>query len=134
MPRCPTPRACPRTSLFLPLAALCAAALLGSFAPAPAHAQAAVPAGQRTFPAAAERGTLVLLDRNQAELDGKPVQLAPGLRIFNERNALVFAHTLAQRPLVVNYVREASTGYLHTVWLLTADEAARPRPQAAPAR
>ncbi len=126
MQRCPNaPR---RVLAFLSAAALCSALL-----PLPARAQA-VQAGQRSFPPAAQRGTLVLQDRMHGELDGKPVRLAPGLRIFNERNALVFAHTMAQRPLKVNYVREASTGYLHTVWLLTPQEAERPLPQPLPAR
>ncbi|AVO49896.1 hypothetical protein C6568_12015 [Melaminivora suipulveris] len=127
MQRCPTCRPRLRPPSFLPALALCAA-LLSAFAPSAAHAQAALQAGQRNFPASAERGKLVLFDRNQAELDGRPVRLAPGLRIFNERNALVFAHTLAQRPLTVNYVREASTGFVHTVWLLTPAELEQKRP------
>ncbi|WP_227001418.1 hypothetical protein [Pulveribacter suum] len=90
------------------------------------QAQPAAPiasAGQRTFPATAERGTLKILSRTQGELNGKPVRLAPGLRIFNQQNALVFAHTLAGEPLTVNYVMEASTGRLLTAWLLTPAEA-----------
>ncbi|SDM70867.1 hypothetical protein SAMN05428957_11279 [Oryzisolibacter propanilivorax] len=120
MQRCPL-SICPRA------ARLCAAALAGVLALAPlaplaATAQAPI-AGQRTFPAQAQAGTLKILDRNQAELDGKPIRLAPGLRLFNEKNALVFAHTVAQRPLAVRYVREASTGWLLTAWMLTPAEA-----------
>ena len=105
-----------------PLAlALCCTLL----AAAPAHAQ--TPLTQRTFPEAAQRGTLTLVSAAAAEIDGKPVRLAPGLRIFNPRNALVFAHTLVGRRMKVNYVIEASTGRLHTVWLLTEAEARQPR-------
>ena len=54
-------------------------------------------------------------------------RLAPGLRIFNTSNALVFAHSLINQPLKVNYVIEASTGMLLTAWILTEDEARQPR-------
>lgn len=122
--------------------ALCGAALLAGL-PSLATAQPAAPvasAGQRTFPATAERGTLKITSRTQGELNGKPVRLAPGLRIFNQQNALVFAHTLVGESLTVNYVIEASTGRLITAWLLTPAEAKNERkgsahaPQPASAR
>lgn len=117
MQRCPPPIR-PRS------ARLCAAALSGVLALTSLVAIAQAPlAGHRTFPAQAQSGTLKILDRNQAELDGKPIRLAPGLRLFNEKNALVFAHTVAQRPLAVRYVREASTSWLLTAWMLTPAEA-----------
>src|SRR5690606_35307826 len=87
----------------------------------------AAAAGQRTFPSTAEYGTMRFTTRTQAELDGEPVRLAPGLRVFNEKNALVFAHTLVGRTLKVRYVIEASTKRLHTVWLLTPAETERAR-------
>jgi len=114
------------------LALCCATLLAAPCLVAQAQPIAPAAAGQRTFPATAERGTLKVLSRTQAELDGKPVRLAPGLRIFNEKNALVFAHTLAGRPLTVNYVSEASTGRLHTAWLLTPAEAKQERKGSAP--
>ncbi len=126
---------CSFPSRPLPLLALCGAVLLAA-AWAPSHAQpspSAAAAGQRTFPATASRGTLRVLSRTQMELDGKPVRLAPGLRIFNEKNALVFAHSLTGRTFTVNYVPEASTGRLHTVWVLTPAEAERARKGSAPA-
>lgn len=120
MQRCPFPRKA--------LVPLCALVLLAALPPLPraVHAQA-VAAGQRTFPATAKVGALKVLTHNQAELDGRPVRLAPGLRIFNERNALVFAHTLQPRAYVVRYVIEASTGMLLTAWLLTPAEAEQAR-------
>ncbi|HCL85818.1 hypothetical protein [Pulveribacter sp.] len=113
---------------------LCGAALLAGMPAAASAQQAPVAAGQRTFPANAERGTLKILSRTQGELNGKAVRLAPGLRIFNQQNALVFAHTLAGEPLTVNYVMEASTGRLLTAWLLTPAEAkSKARKGSAPA-
>lgn len=112
---------------------LCCAALLAGMSAAASAQQAPVAAGQRTFPANTERGTLKILSRTQGEIDGKAVRLAPGLRIFNQQNALVFAHTLAGEPLKVNYLMEASTGRLHTAWLLTPAEAkSKPRKGGAP--
>jgi len=111
-----------------PLALALCAALLATAAPA----QAQEPA-QRTFPAAAQRGNLKIASPVEAVLNGKPIRLAPGLRIFSPQNALVFAHTLIGQPLKVNYVIETSTGMLHTVWMLTEAEAAqKPRKEATP--
>ncbi|MBS0468229.1 MAG: hypothetical protein JSS31_08940 [Proteobacteria bacterium] len=114
MTRCPS----------LPALALAAAIAL----PLAAQAQQApTPAGQRNFPEAALRGQLTITNSAEARLNNQTVRLAPGLRIFNPNNALVFAHTLINQPLKVNYVLEASTGMLHTVWILTEDEARQPR-------
>ncbi|WP_406624375.1 hypothetical protein [Acidovorax sp. SDU_ACID1] len=112
-----------------PLSALATLALAATLAlPLAAQAQQAPPpAGQRTFPEAAQRGTLKIVNGTSAELNGKPIRLAPGLRIFTPQNALVFAHTLAGKSLKVNYVIEASTGMLHTAWILTEAEAKQPR-------
>ncbi|MBS0609131.1 MAG: hypothetical protein JSS19_07245, partial [Proteobacteria bacterium] len=74
-------------------------------------------------------GDLKVLNAAEAELNGKPVRLAPGLRIFNPQNALVFAHGLINQPVKVNYVIEPSTGMLHTVWILTEAETRQPRAQ-----
>lgn len=122
MQRCPNPLRLP--ALWWGCALLLAGAAVQAHA---AGAPVAAAAGQRTFPAAAQHGRLKILDRMQAELNGKPIQVAPGLRIFNPNNALVFAHSLIGQTLQVNYVIEPGTGWLHTVWLLTADEAAQQR-------
>ena len=109
-----------------PLPSLALAALLALPLASQAQ-QAPTPAGQRHFPEAALRGELKVLNAAEAELNGKPVRLAPGLRIFNPGNALVFAHSLINQPIKVNYVIEAGTGMLHTVWILTEAEARQPR-------
>jgi hypothetical protein len=120
-----------------PALALCCAALLAA-APAgaqttttittsPTTAATATPTPQalRNFPVNALRGTLTIVDASTAQIDGVAVRLAPGLRIFNRRNALVFAHTLVGQPRRVNYVIEANTGMLLTAWILTEAEIAQ---------
>ena len=108
--------------------ALCALALCcTALAPiAPASAQTPVVVQQRNFPDAALRGTLTIVNQTSATVNGQPLRLAPGLRIFSPQGALIFAHTLVGQPLVVNYLIEPNTGMLHTVWILTAAEAALP--------
>ena len=111
MQRCPPPALAIAAMLALPVAV---------------HAQPP-PAGQRHFPEAALRGQLTIHSSAEARLNNQSVRLAPGLRIFNTSNALVFAHSLINQPLKVNYVIEASTGMLLTAWILTEDEARQPR-------
>ncbi|WP_404300368.1 hypothetical protein [Alicycliphilus denitrificans] len=109
---------------YLPAMALAAMLAL----PLAAQAQQApTPAGQRYFPEAALRGQLTITNSAEARLNNQAVRLAPGLRIFNPQNALVFAHSLINQPLRVNYVIEASTGMLLTAWILSEDEARQPR-------
>ncbi len=109
-----------------PIPTLALAALLALPLAAQAQ-QAPTPAGQRNFPPAALRGQLTIANSAEARLNNNTVRLAPGLRIFSPQNTLVFAHSLINQPLKVNYVLEASTGMLHTVWILTDDEARQPR-------
>ena len=89
---------------------------------------AAAPGAQaqeiRNFPPAAVRGRLLITAPPQVTLDGKPDVLAPGARIRNTQNMLVTTAALAGQELRVNYTREASTGMLQEVWVLTEAEAA----------
>ncbi|CAM3394179.1 Copper resistance protein CopC [Paracidovorax anthurii] len=106
------------------LLALCTAALAPSAALAQVQSSLG---GVRNFPDAALRGTLVVLSTAEAQIDGKTLRTAPGLRIFSPQNTLVMAHTLIGQSFTVNYVIEPSTGMLHSVWLLSKAEAAEPR-------
>jgi len=111
------------------------AALAGSLAVATFALLSAAPAvaqdhplgftSGRTFPGTSKHGTLTVRSNVEASVDGKAYRLAPGLRIFNPQNQLVFAHSVIGQELPVRYVIEASTGMLHTVWLLTPDELKR---------
>lgn len=125
MHRClpfPLPRA-----LAASLALLCAAAAL------PAQAQnapsvTAATAGTRNFPPDAQRGKLVIGTMPEVTLNGKAMRTTPGFRLFSTEGRLLMAHTLAGQNLLVNYVIEPSTQWLHTAWVLTPAEAALKRP------
>ena len=115
-----------------PIALLAALVLGGSLCATPISALAqdaalATPANLRNFPASAWRGKLVVTGMYDARLDGKPIRMAPGVRLFSPQNTLVQAHTVLGAPLTVNYVLENSTGMLLTAWILGKDEAAQKR-------
>ena len=122
-----------RTAALALLAALALGAGLSAL-PAPALAQdaeqQAAPASLRNFPEAALRGKLVVTGMYDARLNGKPIRMAPGVRLFSPQNSLVQAHTVLEKPFTVNYVLENSTGMLLTAWILGKEEAAQKRPGA----
>ena len=76
----------------------------------------------RTFPEAAVRGKIAFKSPPQIELDGKADRLSPGARIRDERGMLAMTGALEGKAFVVNFKREASTGMVHEVWILTAEE------------
>lgn len=80
----------------------------------------------RNFPEAAKRGTLLVTSTAEAQLDGQPIRMAPGMRLFSPQNSLVFLHTVIGQRMRVNYLTEASTGMLLTAWILSEGEAAQP--------
>ena len=116
----------PRRAALL-LAALCAAAALTG---APAAAQGTVQGsmgGMRNFPDAALRGSLVITAASEAEINGRTVRMAPGMRLFSPQNTLVMMHTVLGQQFTVNYLIENSTGMLLTAWILSNAEAAQKR-------
>ncbi|GKS99141.1 hypothetical protein AVKW3434_07155 [Acidovorax sp. SUPP3434] len=121
MNRCPT---VPFSFLFAPL--LASALLCGAVLPATAQVVAPL-GGVRTFPENALRGTLAINSTVDAQLDGKAIRMAPGMRLLSPQNTLVMAHSVIGQKFTVNYVVEASTGMLLTAWILSKDEAAQPR-------
>ena len=110
MNRCSTP-------LFLRAALCLTLAWAGS-----ASAQHFAPDGQRTFPVDVERGELTVLQGTVVQMGRAQEQLAPGARIFNLHNRVQLPVTLAGQKQLVNYRRNAM-GQIHTVWLLSAQEA-----------
>ena len=107
--------------------------LLGSAAAPALQAQPLSPvtaaaAGTRNFPPAAQRGKLVIGTMPEVMLNGKPIRTTPGFRLFSTEGRLVMGHTLSGQNLLVNYVIEPSTQWLHTAWILTPEEAALKRP------
>ena len=114
-----------RRALLPKLVALCA---LLPFASAPAFAQMQGDlGGVRTFPEQAKRGNLAVLSTVDAEIDGKAVRMAPGMRLFSPQNSLVMLHSVIGKQYIVNYRMEGSSGMLHTAWVLNKAEIALPR-------
>ena len=93
--------------------ALCAALVLAL----PVHAQ-------RIFENNALRGELVVKAPPEALLNGKPVRLAPGVRIRNPQNMIQLSGTLIDQKLLVNYTLDGM-GLVREVWVLTEEEARR---------
>ena len=107
------------STLFLPLVALL-------FSVANAQTEDVKP-NLRSFPKDAKRGELVVLSAPDIAMDSKPDRLSPGVRIRDAKNNLVMSGTLANQRLVVNYLRD-NTGLVHSVWVLTSDEARQKMP------
>jgi hypothetical protein len=76
----------------------------------------------RTFPETAVRGKIAFKAPPQIELDGKADRLSPGARIRDEQGMLAMTGALEGKAFVVNFRREAATGLVHEVWILTAEE------------
>jgi len=81
----------------------------------------------RNFPDAALRGSLVITAASEAEINGRTVRMAPGMRLFSPQNTLVMMHTVLGQQFTVNYLIENSTGMLLTAWILSNAEAAQKR-------
>lgn len=115
-----------RSALAATATALCA--LLAAAPVTPAFAQqnqTLEHAVARNFPPSSQRGELIIKSTVEGSADGKDYRLAPGLRIFNQQNQLVFAHAVIGKKLDVRYLVEPSTGMLLTAWILTQTEVAR---------
>ncbi|MRX10062.1 hypothetical protein GJ697_19680 [Pseudoduganella sp. FT25W] len=83
----------------------------------------------RPFPANILRGKFTPGYFPDITLDGKPRQLSPSARIFNQDNRIEMPAAVRGADLVVNYTVDGM-GYVDRIWILTADEAAQPVPAA----
>lgn len=113
----------PRATLF-PAAVGTVGARLACFLLA-LCASAAWSQAPRNFPATALRGEVHFAAPPAVELNGEPARLAPGARIHGEDRMLRLPAALAGQTLTVHYTREATTGLLREVWVLSRAERAR---------
>lgn len=81
--------------------------------------------GHRSFPSHAQMGVLRIAQIPNAQIDGKAIRTAPGFRLFTADNQLIFAHTVLNQDLKVMYLKEASTDWLLTAWMLSPAELAQ---------
>jgi len=77
----------------------------------------------RVLPDGAARGEMVVVGYLSAEIDGKPVPLAPGVQVRNESNLIVMPSTV-QAPVPVRYLTDPM-GAVYRVWILSAREASQ---------
>lgn len=82
--------------------------------------------GVRQFPAAAQRGTLVVTKPPEVLINGVAARLSPGARIKGVNDALVLSASLVGQSVLVNYRRDGQ-GLIHEAWILSAEEAAEKR-------
>ncbi|MBS0341464.1 MAG: hypothetical protein JSS56_13125 [Proteobacteria bacterium] len=87
--------------------------------------------GGRVFPVNALRGQIAFGAPPAIQLDGNPARISPGVRVQNAQRMLVPTASLVGQSYVVNYTREATSGMVNQVWILTADEASTKRASAA---
>jgi hypothetical protein len=78
----------------------------------------------RPIPDTAMRGSMVHIQDTAVELDGKPMRLSPAAQIRAQNNMLIVPMSLPPGALV-KYTLDSS-GQIHRVWVLTAEEAAAP--------
>ncbi|MFC5472612.1 hypothetical protein [Paraherbaspirillum soli] len=81
-------------------------------------------AAGRTFPAATERGRLVITDYPNVTISGKALRLSPGSRIWGPNNLTQIPNALGSDSYLVNYTLNIQ-GDVDRVWILTPDEAAQ---------
>ena len=85
----------------------------------------------RAVPEEAKPGVLRHLQDMIVELNGKPARLSPGAQIRDAHNRLVLPTSLATRT-VVKFLPDSS-GMVHRVWILSAEEVAQiPKPKPPP--
>ncbi len=123
MNRCPSRSA----RRVLPTIVFALSALLSFSAPSAFAQMHGEIGGVRTFPEQAKRGNLAIFSTVNAQIDGKPVRMAPGMRLFSPQNSLVMLHSVIGKQFTVNYRMEGSSGMLHTAWILNKAEIALPR-------
>lgn len=109
-------------------------ALIGSIVGGAAQEIASVPgpgspvvpevAIPRMLPQGTAKGEFAVLGPANAEVDGKPMLLAPGVQIRDPFNMVVFP-AMIQRPVPVRYLTDPA-GAINRVWILSAQEAAQP--------
>jgi hypothetical protein len=79
----------------------------------------------RTIPDDAKRGHIRHVREMMVEIDGTQARLSPGAQIRNTDNRIILPNSLPQDSVLVKYLPD-SAGLVHRVWILTAEEAAKP--------
>jgi len=83
-------------------------------------------AQERAIPLAAKRALLKYDREALVSLDGAPARLAPGATIRDPRNLIIVPAAIPRAGAWADYLLDRD-GQVLRVWLLSADELARPR-------
>jgi len=86
--------------------------------------------GGRVFPMNALRGQIAFGAPPVIQLDGQAARLSPGVRVQSAQRMLTAPAALVGQSYVVNYTKEATSGMVNQVWILTAEEAGTRRASA----
>ena len=85
--------------------------------------------GGRNFPPGTLRGSFMVVNSPEIQLDGQPERLSPGARIRSAQQMLVMPAYLTGQNLLVNYKLDPE-GKVSEVWILTPEEAQAKRESA----
>ena len=107
---------------LLAAASLCAAQTAAQALPTVQTIAPVAHPGVRTFPGNTALGVLRIDQGPHAQINGESLRTAPGFRLFSPDNKLIFAHSVQGQELRVAYLKEASTQWLLTAWILTPEE------------
>ncbi len=77
------------------------------------------------IPKDSARGYLRHVMETAVTVDGKPMQLAAGATIRDQRNLIIVPVSIPREGAWANYILDRS-GQIFRVWLLTPEELARP--------
>jgi len=77
------------------------------------------------IPEGSTRGYIRHVMQTAVTVDGKPMQLAAGATIRDQRNLIIVPVSIPREGAWANYIVDRS-GQIFRVWLLTPEELARP--------
>ena len=77
------------------------------------------------IPEGSARGYIRHVMQTAVTVDGKPMQLAAGATVRDQRNLIVVPASIPREGAWANYILDRS-GQIFRVWLLTPEEIARP--------
>ena len=120
-----------RRALRLPPPFLRLAARLSGTLVAALLLAASAQAQLRTIPDEAQRGTIRHLREMLVEIDGREVLLSPSSTIRDQLNLIIVPSALPAGGAEADYLVGAD-GQVQRVWLITPEEAARPRQRSFP--
>jgi len=81
-------------------------------------------AAPRNFPANVQRGVMSASVYPQIMINGQAQLLAPGAKIFDDKNLIIMATSLLNNAYTVNYTIDAQ-GKIDRIWVLTNEELAQ---------